>query len=68
MHRLCVYPHDAQKILGRSLNYCRKMIRDIKAHYNKKKHQYVSVEEFCEYTGLDPDKVYQELNNSKSIY
>ncbi|MGM1056444.1 MAG: hypothetical protein ACQEWG_11215 [Bacteroidota bacterium] len=58
MRRLCIYPSDVEIITGRSKNYSRKIIRNIKKSYNKDKHQFVSVEEFCKYTGLLPETVY----------
>ena len=58
MRRLCIYPQDVEIITGRSKNYSRKIIRNIKKNYNKDKHQFVTVEEFCAYTGLVPEKVY----------
>ncbi len=52
MTRQCVYPKDAQQITGKSESYCRELIRRIKAKYNKLKHQFVTAEEFSEYTGI----------------
>ena len=61
MERIAIYPKDVQKLLGRSLNYCRKLLRTIKEFYGKSPHQYVSVEEFSEFTGLPEDKIYDIL-------
>ena len=50
--RLCIYPKDIQRITGKSERYGRKLLSQIKAHYNKQPHQLISIIEFCEYTGL----------------
>jgi len=51
--RACIYPKDIQCITGRSERYGRALLNKIKAHYDKKKHQFVTVEEFAEYTGIN---------------
>ena len=61
MRRLCIYPSDVESITGRSKNYSRQIIRNIKKRCNKDKHQFVSVEEFCDYTGLLPETVYEGI-------
>ena len=55
--RICVYPADVQELTGRSENYSRALIRKIKRHLGKEKHQYVTIEEFCAYSGLSLDLV-----------
>ena len=61
MRRLCIYPSDVESITGRSKNYSRKLIQSIKKRNNKVKHQFVTVEEFCDYTGLLPETVYEGI-------
>jgi len=61
MKRICIYPQDVEIITGRSKNYSRKIIRQIKKNCNKGKHQFVTVEEFCEYSGLRPETVYEGI-------
>jgi len=53
--RACIYPKDIQCITGRSERYGRALLNKIKAHYDKQKHQFVTVEEFAEYTGIKVD-------------
>jgi len=53
--RACIYPKDIQCITGRSERYGRSLLNKIKAHYDKEKHQFVTVEEFSEYTGIKID-------------
>ncbi|WP_456461534.1 hypothetical protein [Lutibacter sp.] len=51
--RACIYPKDIQCITGRSERYGRKLLNEIKAHFGKQKHQFVTTEEFSEYTGIN---------------
>lgn len=61
MNRLCIYPKDIQIITGRSDRYGRNLIKKIKEHFNKQQHQVVTVEEFCQYMGLQPETVVKQL-------
>ena len=55
--RLCVYPKDVQRITGKSERYGRMLLLKIKEYLNKEDHQFISIEEFCKYTGLKVDQV-----------
>jgi ribosomal silencing factor RsfS len=57
MQRITIYTKDVCIITGRSERQSRYLIEKIKTHYKKEQHQMVTVEEFCTYIGLDPDKV-----------
>ena len=59
--RLCIYPKDVQRITGKSDRYGRKLLKKIKDSLKKADHQFVTVEEFCIYTGLQIDTVGQYL-------
>ncbi|HRH50364.1 MAG TPA: hypothetical protein PLP23_16525 [Panacibacter sp.] len=61
MNRLCIYPKDIQIITGRSDRYGRKLIKKIKEHFSKQQHQVVSIEEFCQYMGLQQDIVAKQI-------
>lgn len=56
--RICIYPKDIQRITGRSERYGRALIAKIREEYNKEEHQFVTVEDFCQYTGLRAEQVY----------
>jgi hypothetical protein len=56
--RICIYPKDVQRITGRSERYGRALLAKIKLEYNKSEHQFVTVEDFCRYTGLKTEQVY----------
>ena len=55
--RLCVYPKDVQRITGKSERYGRMLLIKIRGYLNKEDHQFISIEEFCKYTGLKVDQV-----------
>ena len=55
--RLVIYPKDVQRITGKSERWGRMLLQKLMQKFNKKDHELVSVEEFCEYTGLKIDKV-----------
>ena len=55
--RICIYPKDIMRITGKSERYCRKLLELMKVKYSKNEHQFVSVEEFCEFTGLKIEQV-----------
>jgi hypothetical protein len=54
---MTIYPKDIQRITGRSDRYGRTLLRKIKTHFNKQDHQFVTIEEFCTYTGLKEEIV-----------
>ena len=55
--RLCIYPKDVQRITGKSERYGRMLLQRIKLYFEKEEHQFVTVEEFCLYTGIKKDEV-----------
>jgi hypothetical protein len=59
--RIIIYPKDVQRITGKSERYGRMLLKRIKDHLQKDDHQFVSVEEFCAYTGLRNEQVTEFL-------
>jgi len=57
MNRICIYPKDIQIVTGRSERYGRSIIKKIKEIKNKKKHQLVTIDEFCEFMDFEINKV-----------
>ena len=55
--RACIYPKDIQRITGRSERYGRKLLNDIKNFLDKEPHQFITVDEFSEYSGIQLDVV-----------
>lgn len=50
--RKCIYPKDISLILGKSYKQSLRIMRTIRDAYDKEPHQYVTMEEFAEYTGI----------------
>lgn len=61
--RICIYPKDIQRITGKSERFGRKIIQQIKQHLNKEQHQFITINEFAEYTGIDEEIVTKYLND-----
>ncbi len=55
--RVCIYPKDVQRIMGKEYPHARLYLLKIKKHLNKEPHQLISIQEFCEYTGLKIEHV-----------
>ncbi len=52
MSRICIYPKDIQNITGVSDRQSRRIIQTIKKRHQKLKYQSVTIQEFCDYKGL----------------
>lgn len=50
--RACIYPKDIQSITGKSERYGRALLCKIKTYFGKQPHQFVTAEEFSEYSGI----------------
>lgn len=59
--RLCIYPKDVQRITGKTDRYGRKLLKKIRETLRKDDHQFVTLEEFCNYTGLQIDTIEKYL-------
>lgn len=62
MKRVIIYPKDIMLITGKSERYSRDLLKKIKLHLNKKEHQFVSVQEFCEYLGLNSKEISEGIS------
>lgn len=56
-NRICIYPKDIVRITGKSERYGRKLLEKIKKQLSKGEDQFVTVEEFCQFTGLKAEQV-----------
>jgi hypothetical protein len=63
MERICIYPKDVQVVTGKSERWGRDVIKRIKKQFSKEEHQLVTVDEFCNYMGLDAISVKELLRN-----
>lgn len=61
--RVCIYPKDIMIITGKSERYSRRLLKQIKQHLSKKEHQFVSIEEFSDYTGLSKETIIESLSS-----
>lgn len=62
-NRIIIYPKDVQRITGKSDRYGRQLLNKIRQQFSKEPHQFVSVEEFCQFTGLSSEQVTLYLND-----
>ncbi len=51
--RTCIYPKDIQRITGRSGRNSRKILKQIRETLGKRPDQFVTLEEFAIYSGVD---------------
>ena len=61
MERLCIHTKDICNIVGYSERYARTILNKILKLHNKSKHQRVTIAEFSDYFGLDPNEVRKRL-------
>lgn len=61
MKRVVVYPKDIMVLTGKSERYSREVLKKIKTKLNKEEHHLVSVQEFCNYFGLNIEHVFSVL-------
>jgi RecB family exonuclease len=55
--RLCIYPKDIQRITGKSYRQSIRLLQKIRKELKKLENEFVSIEEFCQYTSLKPEQV-----------
>jgi len=60
--RVCIYPKDIQLITGRSERYGRKLLQTIRESLEKEPHQFVTIYEFSEYSGIELEVIEQYIN------
>jgi hypothetical protein len=63
LKRVVIYPKDIMQITGKSERYSREILRKIKTLHNKQKHQLVSLQEFCDFIGLNTSEVEHKLRS-----
>ncbi|MBN7817495.1 hypothetical protein [Algoriphagus pacificus] len=55
--RCVIYPKDIQNITGRSERYGQVILSKIRIIFRKKPHQFVTVDEFAEFSGIPKDTI-----------
>lgn len=56
-HRLIIYPKDIQLITGKCERSAQLFLNHIKSKLGKNKNQFLSIKEFCQFTGLNDEDV-----------
>ena len=60
-NRIVIYAKDIMNITGRKERAARKLLAKIKKKYKKKKGEFISIDEFCEFTSLKKESVREFL-------
>ena len=55
--RVCIYPKDIQLITGKSYRQSSRIHQQIKAELKKPENGFITIAEFCTYSGLDIEQV-----------
>lgn len=55
--RICIYTKDVVRITGKGERSSRKLLEKIKKSLSKTEDQFITVDEFCQFTGLKLDQV-----------
>ena len=56
-NRIVIYAKDVINITGRKERTARKLLAQIRKKYQKKQEEFITVYEFCEYTGIKEERV-----------
>ncbi|HMJ46301.1 MAG TPA: hypothetical protein VK498_03185 [Ferruginibacter sp.] len=59
--RIVIYAKDIMNITGRKERAARKLLAKIRKKYKKKTGDFLTVKEFCEFTGFDEESVKEFL-------
>ena len=55
--RICIYTKDIVRITGKSDRYARKLISKMRIALCKEENQFVTIHDFCVFTGLSIEQV-----------
>ena len=55
--RHCIYPKDIMFLAGRSERYGRILLKKIKEYFGKEQHQFITPDEFAEYSGIKEEAI-----------
>ena len=56
-NRICIYPKDVQRITGKSEKSGQRLLKKIREHLGKNNHQFITTEEFANYTGISMELI-----------
>jgi hypothetical protein len=63
MKRVVIYPKDVQQITGKSERFGRALLKQIKTKLNKEEHQFITIEEFSQFTGIKAEHILPFITN-----
>ncbi|MEP7375912.1 MAG: hypothetical protein ABI675_21125 [Chitinophagaceae bacterium] len=55
--RVVLYPRDVENITGRRDRTARRLLQKIREAFSKQPHEFITVKEFCVFTGIDEELV-----------
>ena len=55
--RVCIYPKDIQLITGKSYRQSTRLLQQIKTSYQKEDEQMITIDEFCQYSGISKEEL-----------
>ena len=50
--RACIYPKEIQCLTGRTERYGHKLLNEIEVHFGKQSYQFITSEEFADYSSI----------------
>jgi len=62
-NRIVIYAKDIMNITGRKERAARKLLAQIRKKYKKRRGEFISIDEFCEFTSLKKESVSVFLSN-----
>jgi hypothetical protein len=60
--RICIYPKDVAQLIGRSYDAAKRLVRRARQAAGKPAGSLITVQDFCQLTGLDEAEVSRALN------
>jgi hypothetical protein len=57
MERICIYSKDVRRITGHSERTAQKILKELRRHYGKEKHHYITKHELAKFLGIPPDDI-----------
>jgi len=63
LKRICIYPKDVQRITGKSERSGRRLLQKIREVKGKSENQFITVEEFAHFTGIEAHIIQDYLND-----
>ncbi len=59
--RIIIHPNDIMSLYGFSYSTAIRLMKKIKKHYKKEKHQKITIAEFCRHEGLSIEEMREVL-------